>query len=101
MALTAGTSLFGAHVFYISMTATLEMKKRKKSVFLSANTMNGTTWIASKTHFTKYTVVNKVTKMKGMKSFISHMCYSKWYFLSSFTAESPTCPGLNAPREKQ
>lgn len=101
MAVAAGTSLFGAYVFYISMTVTLEMKKRKKSVFLSAITMNGTTWIASKTHFTKYTVVSKVTKMKGMKSFISRICYSKWHFLSSFTAESPTCPGLNAPKEKQ
>lgn len=46
MALTAGTSLFAAHDFYIAMTETLEMKSRKKTGFLSAIIITGTTWIA-------------------------------------------------------
>lgn len=45
MALTAGTSLFVAHDFYIAMTATLGMKNRKKTGFLSAIIITGTTWI--------------------------------------------------------
>lgn len=44
-ALTAGTSLFVAHDFYIAMTATLGMKNRKKTGFLSAIIITGTTWI--------------------------------------------------------
>lgn len=96
--------LFGAWDFYIAMTAALEMKSRKKAGFLSAIILTRTTWIVKKIHFTSYIVVSKVTHKKGIKYFILHVCHSKWQYKhlsSSFTAESPTCPELNAPREKQ
>lgn len=54
MALTAGTSLFGAWDFYIAMTAALEVKSRKKAGFLSATILTGTTWIVKKIHLTSY-----------------------------------------------